>query len=72
MKTVSADLEQIQNVAIGATGNSVFISSQKPNAEQFISIFQHYGTMCGFNFETGDYRNSLQVRFPDLNWWEAY
>ncbi len=40
MKTVSADLEQIRNVAIGAAGNLVFISSQKTNAEKFISIFR--------------------------------
>ncbi len=67
MKTVSADLEQIRNVAIGAAGNLVFISSQKTNAEKFISIFQHYNFWFK-NFETGEYRDSLQVQFPDLNW----
>ena len=71
MKTVSPDLEQIRNVAIGAAGNLVFISSQKTNAEKFISIFQHYNFWFK-NFETGEYRDSLQVRFPDLNWCEGY
>jgi hypothetical protein len=71
MKTVSADLEQIRNVAIGAAGNLVFISSQKTNAEKFISIFQHYNFWFK-NFETGEYRNSLEVQFPDLNWSEGY
>ena len=71
MKTVSPDLEQIRNVAIGAAGNLVFISSQKTNAEKLIAIFQHYNFWFE-NFETGEYRNSLEVQFPDLNWSEGY
>ena len=71
MKIVSADLEQIRNVAIGAAGNLVFISNKKSNPEKFISIFQHYNYWFK-NFETGEYRDSLQVQFPDLNWCDGY
>ena len=63
MKIISADLEQIRNVAIGAAGNLVFISNKKSNPEKFISInittiglkfsrLVNTATVCKFNFRT--------------------